>query len=141
MEKNRRRKIRGIAAPVLVRDVPVGVGLAVLAKGRTDLELHPFVEEELPVLPDVGPPLGGNGKLIEYGLHRTHRLTVSAVNTSRWIDIIHLLLNKNLDTLVHQEKELKEEVYLRHQEINQYKESLRSFIRTSRDKEIGIIFL
>src|SRR5205823_2709570 len=39
---------------------------------------------------------------------------------------------------IHQEKELKEELYRKHQEINQYKESIRSFLRSN--KSIGIIF-
>lgn len=55
-------------------------------------------------------------------------------------NIINLLQNKNLESLLHQEKELKEELYLKHQEINQYKESIRSFLRSSRQKNIGIIF-
>ena len=55
-------------------------------------------------------------------------------------NIINLLQNRNLDTLIHQEKELKEELYKKHQEINQYKESIRSFLKHQRSKEIGIIF-
>ena len=55
-------------------------------------------------------------------------------------NIIHLLQNRNLDNLIQQEKELKEEIYNKHQEINQYKESMRSFLRTSSQKKIGIIF-
>jgi transcriptional regulator of aromatic amino acid metabolism len=55
-------------------------------------------------------------------------------------NIINLLQNRNLDTLIHQEKKLQEELYHKHQEINQYKESIRSFLRTSKQKEIGIIF-
>lgn len=55
-------------------------------------------------------------------------------------NIINLLQTRNLKMLLHQEKELKEELYHKHQEINQYKESIRSFLRTSQQKEIGIIF-
>ena len=55
-------------------------------------------------------------------------------------NIINLLQNRNLDSLLYQEKELKEELYKKHQEINQYKESLHSFIKNSKHKEIGIIF-
>lgn len=55
-------------------------------------------------------------------------------------NIIHLLQNRNLDNLIQQEKELKEELHNKHQEINQYKESLRSFLRASSLKKIGIIF-
>jgi transcriptional regulator of aromatic amino acid metabolism len=55
-------------------------------------------------------------------------------------NIINLLQNKNLDTLIKQEKLLNEELYRKHQEINQYKESIRSFLRNSKHKAIGIIF-
>ncbi|MFA6065851.1 MAG: sigma 54-interacting transcriptional regulator [Candidatus Babeliaceae bacterium] len=55
-------------------------------------------------------------------------------------NIINLLRQRNLDTLLIQEKELKEELYIKHQEINQYKESIRSFLRTSQERKIGIIF-
>ena len=55
-------------------------------------------------------------------------------------NIINLLRNRNFDSLLYQEKKLEEKVYLRHQEINQYKESIRSFIRTSHEKKIGVIF-
>lgn len=55
-------------------------------------------------------------------------------------NIINLLQTRNLKLLLHQEKELKKELYQKHQEINQYKESIRSFLRESPHKEIGIIF-
>jgi transcriptional regulator with GAF, ATPase, and Fis domain len=55
-------------------------------------------------------------------------------------NIIHLLQNRNLEVLIHQEKELREELYAKHQEINQYKESIRSFLKNNKQKEIGIIF-
>jgi len=55
-------------------------------------------------------------------------------------NIIHLLQNRNLNTLIAQEKELREELYDKHQKINQYKESIRSFLRTNKEKKIGIIF-
>lgn len=55
-------------------------------------------------------------------------------------NIINLMQNKNLDTLIQQEKSLQEELYSKHQEINQYKESIRSFLRANKQKEIGIIF-
>jgi hypothetical protein len=54
--------------------------------------------------------------------------------------IINLLQNKNLDGLIFQAKNLQEELYKKHQEINQYKESIRSFLRTNRQDHIGVIF-
>lgn len=55
-------------------------------------------------------------------------------------NIINLLQHRNLESLIHHEKELKEELYRKHQEVNQYKESIRSFLRNSPQKEIGILF-
>jgi len=53
---------------------------------------------------------------------------------------INLLQNRSVEGLIQQEKQLKEELYTKHQEINQYKESMRSFLRNSKQKEIGILF-
>lgn len=55
-------------------------------------------------------------------------------------NIIYLMKNRQLESLIQKEKELKEELYHKHQEINQYKESIRSFLRINKSKEIGIIF-
>lgn len=55
-------------------------------------------------------------------------------------NIINLLHHGNFQALIHEQKELKEELYQKHQEINQYKESIRSFLRTTRERRIGIIF-
>lgn len=55
-------------------------------------------------------------------------------------NIINLIQNRNLETLIHREKELQEELYSKHQEINQYKESIRSFLHNKQQKDIGIIF-
>ncbi len=55
-------------------------------------------------------------------------------------NIINLLQNRNLELLMYQEKELKEELYSKHQEINHYKESMYSFLKNAKHKNIGIIF-
>ena len=55
-------------------------------------------------------------------------------------NIINLLHHGNFQALLNEQKELKEELYQKHQEINQYKESIRSFLRTTRERKIGIIF-
>jgi len=55
-------------------------------------------------------------------------------------NIINLLQTKNLESLITKEKELKEELYLKHQEVNQYKESIRSFLKSNQHRKIGIIF-
>lgn len=55
-------------------------------------------------------------------------------------NIVNLLQNRNLHSLIQQEKSLREEIFQKHQEINQYKESMRSFLRYSSDRKIGILF-
>lgn len=55
-------------------------------------------------------------------------------------NIINLQQNQNIAVLTEREKELREELYHKHQEINQYKESIRSFIRATDHRKIGIIF-
>ncbi|HRN77980.1 MAG TPA: sigma 54-interacting transcriptional regulator [Candidatus Dependentiae bacterium] len=55
-------------------------------------------------------------------------------------NIIHLLQSKSVETLTRQTKEIQEELYRKHQEINQYKESIRSFLRYKKQQSIGIIF-
>lgn len=55
-------------------------------------------------------------------------------------NIVNLLQNRNLESLIYQEKELKEELYKKHQEIHQYKESIYSFLKNNKQKDIGIIF-
>lgn len=54
--------------------------------------------------------------------------------------IINLLQSRNLEQLMAREKEMREELYNKHQEITQYKESMRSFIKNSACNKIGIIF-
>lgn len=55
-------------------------------------------------------------------------------------NIIHLFQTYNLETLAQKEKELQDELYIKHQQVNQYKESINSFLKNANDKEIGIIF-
>jgi transcriptional regulator with GAF, ATPase, and Fis domain len=55
-------------------------------------------------------------------------------------NIINLLQTRNIEQLMQRERDLHEELYSKHQEINQYKESIHSFLRKSHQKEIGVIF-
>jgi transcriptional regulator with PAS, ATPase and Fis domain len=55
-------------------------------------------------------------------------------------NIINLLQNRNLDNILASEKEMREELFSKHQEINQYKESMRSFLHNNKHEHIGIIF-
>ena len=43
--------------------------------------------------------------------------------------LIHLLRNRNLDSLIQQEKELKEELYYKHQELHHCKETIRECLQ------------
>ncbi|MFT6765841.1 MAG: hypothetical protein ACJAZS_000735, partial [Alteromonas naphthalenivorans] len=54
--------------------------------------------------------------------------------------IINLLQNRNLNELFKQKKEMLEELYIKHQEVNRYKESIRSFLRSNQDQSIGVFF-
>lgn len=62
------------------------------------------------------------------------------VFTSYLSNIINILKHSNLEALLRKEKDLQEELYHKHQEINQYKEGIRSFLRTNKDRKIGILF-
>ncbi len=55
-------------------------------------------------------------------------------------NIINLLHHKNINSLLYKEKKLKDSIYTKHQEINQYKESIHSFLRRSKQKILGIVF-
>ncbi|MCX5922545.1 MAG: sigma 54-interacting transcriptional regulator [Candidatus Dependentiae bacterium] len=53
---------------------------------------------------------------------------------------LNLLQHQNIEPLIHEAKELREELASSRQTINLYKESIRSFLRPTKQKEIGIIF-
>ncbi|HBL98053.1 TPA: hypothetical protein DDZ86_00220 [Candidatus Dependentiae bacterium] len=54
--------------------------------------------------------------------------------------VINLLRNRSLDSVLAKEKQLEEELFHKHQENNHYKESIRSFLRESHDKKVGVLF-
>lgn len=55
-------------------------------------------------------------------------------------NVITLLRNRKIDILLEQKHAIEHELYQKKQEIAQYKESIRSFIRATPHKYIGIIF-
>lgn len=56
-------------------------------------------------------------------------------------NIINLIKNRNLNTLIEREKSLHEELFHKHQEINQYKESIRSFLSNNKEHgKTGVLF-
>ncbi|MBP6870186.1 sigma 54-interacting transcriptional regulator [Candidatus Babeliales bacterium] len=53
---------------------------------------------------------------------------------------INIMHNSNTATLVHENKRVKEELYLKHQEVNQYKESIKNLLKQKTNSHIGILF-
>ncbi len=99
---------------------------------------------------DIFLPIYENEKLIAYIIverHARKQHFYSNVERDELIvfasylgNIINLLQNKNLDLLLEQSQLLRDELYGKHQEIEQYKESMRSFLRRHKTKHIGILF-
>jgi transcriptional regulator of aromatic amino acid metabolism len=99
---------------------------------------------------DIFLPIYENEKLIAYIVVDRHARTkhfYSNVERDELIvfgsylgNIINLLQNKNLDLLLEQTQVLRDELYHKHQEIEQYKDSMRSFLRKHKTKHIGILF-
>ena len=56
-------------------------------------------------------------------------------------NIINILKYSNLEALHQRHKVISEELYYKHQEVNQYKESIRSFLRSNKERKVGILFL
>ena len=55
-------------------------------------------------------------------------------------NIIHMLNNKNFETIMQHEKELRDTLHTKEYEIDFYKESIRSFLKNTHHKDIGIMF-
>lgn len=62
------------------------------------------------------------------------------VFTSYLSNIITILKYSNIESFHQKYTALSQELHQKHQEIQQYRESIRSFIRTSKERKIGIIF-
>ena len=55
-------------------------------------------------------------------------------------NVTTMLKYSNIDAIHRQQKQLTDELYHKHQENNQYRESIRSFLRSSNDRKTGIVF-
>ena len=53
-------------------------------------------------------------------------------------NVINFLQNRSITSLIKNEKDLKEELYFKHREITQYKESLRSFFKSNQSHKIEV---
>ena len=99
---------------------------------------------------DIFLPVYENSTLIAYIIIDRHSRFDKLYNNTEYDEmlifsqylgnIIHLMQNKNLEEIIRLHKDLKEEIYQKHQEIHQYKESIRSFMRAKNHKKIGILF-
>jgi len=133
---------------------------------KDDIEFSNYYEEDKPlkrivkflnsINASIFIPICEKNKLIAYIIVESHVRVVQNGKKSEFYsnkekdqitifakylgNIINLLHNRNLKTLIRKEKELQEELYSKHQEINQYKESIRLFLKKNQDKKIGILF-
>jgi len=99
---------------------------------------------------DIFLPIYDKGKLIAYVIVERHARMGSFYSNierdelmvfSNYLGkIINLLQNKQLEIILEQEHYLRKELYAKHQEINQYKESIRSFLHKDKSHSIGILF-
>ncbi len=53
---------------------------------------------------------------------------------------INIMHNNNTAALVLENKKIKEEIYTKHQEINQYKESVKTLLKQKSSNHVGILF-
>ncbi len=99
---------------------------------------------------DIFLPIYEKNNLIAYVIveHTAHKKSLYGSSEqdemlifTRYLgSIINLLQHRNLQSLMHKEKELKEELHRKYQEISQYQESIKSFLRDTNHNEMGIIF-
>ncbi|MBL4654117.1 MAG: sigma 54-interacting transcriptional regulator, partial [Flavobacteriales bacterium] len=54
--------------------------------------------------------------------------------------VINIMHNSNNLTLLQENKKVKEELYLKHQEVNQYKESIKDLLKQKINSKVGILF-
>ncbi|MGZ6250696.1 MAG: sigma 54-interacting transcriptional regulator [Candidatus Chromulinivorax sp.] len=66
-----------------------------------------------------------------------HKIVIFGAYLASAINILH---NNNTTELRSENKQLKEELYFKHQEINQYKESIKTILKEKSNNHIGILF-
>lgn len=72
-----------------------------------------------------------------YSLAEQHKIVIFGTYLASAINIMH---NSNIAQLLDENKRCKEELYLKHQEINQYKESIKQSIKQKTAQSVGILF-
>lgn len=98
---------------------------------------------------DIFIPILNNKKLVAYiiikkdktqtiyNLEEQNKMVVFAQFLA---PAIYLLSQKNIYKLMQEAKEIKEDLYAKHQEVNQYKESIKKLLKDRIENHIGIIF-
>lgn len=72
-----------------------------------------------------------------YSLSEQNRIVIFGTYLASIINIMH---NNNMLKLLQESKQIKEELYLKHQEVQQYKESIKTLLKQKTDTNIGILF-
>ncbi len=72
-----------------------------------------------------------------YSVSDQNKIVIFGTYLANAINIMH---NSNTSALLQENKKLKEELYIKHQEYNQYKESIKNLIKQKSSSQIGIIF-
>lgn len=73
-----------------------------------------------------------------YSMPEYDQMIVFASYLSNIIDLLH---NGNLDRIIAQEKKLQEDLYYKHQEINQYRESINVILQQKNNvRTVGVVF-
>lgn len=72
-----------------------------------------------------------------YSVAEQNKIVIFGTFLASAINIMH---NSKILTLLQESKKIKEDLYLKHQEINQYKESIKILLKQKTNAQIGILF-
>lgn len=72
-----------------------------------------------------------------YSIAEQNKIVIFGTFLASAINIMH---NGNILTLLQESKKIKEDLYLKHQEINQYKESIKTLLKQKTNAQIGVLF-
>lgn len=71
-----------------------------------------------------------------YNVTEQNKMVIFGTFLASAINIIH---NNNAISLLHENKKIKEELYLKHQEVHQYKESIKTLLKQKSSSHVGIL--
>ena len=72
-----------------------------------------------------------------YSVAEQNKIVIFGTFLASAINIMH---NSNILMLLQESKKIKEDLYLKHQEINQYKESIKTLLKQKTNSQVGILF-